>query len=80
MIADQLLPGTGGDKLVGRIDADEDAGAPYVAMLTAPGGDPESPDAGVDELIARPLNRAMIESLLASAADRERSQQDPSAR
>ena len=80
VIADQLLPGTGGDKLVGRIDADEDAGAPYVAMLTAPGGDPESPDAGVDELIARPLNRAMIESLLASAADRERSQQDPSAR
>ncbi len=80
VVADQLLPGTGGEELVRRIDTDEHGAAPYVAMLMPPGTEHETSPSGVDELLFRPLNRATIESLLAAAADRERSQQDPSAR
>ncbi len=87
VIADRLLPVSGGDELAWQIHTDEDSPAPYVAMLTppgderrAPGDERGAPGDGVDELIARPLHRATIESLLASAGDRERSRQDSSAR
>jgi len=80
VIADRLLPVSGGDELAWQIHTDEDSRAPYVAMLTPPGDERGAPGDGVDELIARPLHRATIESLLASAGDRERSRQDSSAR
>jgi two-component system, cell cycle response regulator len=80
VIADRLLPVSGGDELAWQIHTDEDSPTPYIAMLTPPGDERGAPGDGVDELIARPLHRAMIESLLASAGDRERSRQDSSAR